>query len=45
MRADKAPDVEAIAIEKEGVDVAYGAIGVGEITSIPTDTGRRRGVL
>lgn len=36
MRADKAPDVEAIAIEKEGVDVAYGAIGVGEITSIPT---------
>lgn len=34
MRADKAPDVEAI--EKEGVDVAYGAIGVGEITSIPT---------
>ena len=35
-RADKAPDVEAIAIEKEGVDVAYGAIGVGEITSIPT---------
>ena len=36
MRADKAPDVEAIAIEKEGVDVAYGANGVGEITSIPT---------
>lgn len=36
MRADKAPDVEAIAIEKEGVDVAYGAIGVGGITSIPT---------
>lgn len=36
MRADKAPDVESIAIEKEGVDVAYGAIGVGEITSIPT---------
>lgn len=35
-RADKAPDVEAIPIEKEGVDVAYGAIGVGEITSIPT---------
>ena len=36
MRADKAPDVEAMAIEKDGVDVAYGAIGVGEITSIPT---------
>lgn len=35
-RADKAPEVEAIALEKPGVDVAYGAIGVGEITSIPT---------
>lgn len=36
LRADKAPDVEAIPIEKPGVDVSYGAIGVGEITSIPT---------
>lgn len=35
-RADKTPDVEAVIIEKEGIDVAYGAIGVGEITSIPT---------
>ncbi|MCH4166039.1 MAG: selenium-dependent xanthine dehydrogenase [Megasphaera sp.] len=34
-RADKAPHVEAIAVEKKGVDVAFGAIGVGEITSIP----------
>ena len=23
-------------VEKEGLDVAYGAIGIGEITSIPT---------
>ena len=23
-------------IEKQGVDVAFGAIGIGEITSIPT---------
>ena len=36
MRADKAPDVEAIIVEKPGVDVAFGAIGIGEITSIPT---------
>ena len=35
-RADKAPDVEALPLEKKGVDVACGAIGVGEITSIPT---------
>ena len=35
-RADKTPDVESIIIEKQGIDVAYGAIGVGEITSIPT---------
>ena len=36
MKADKAPDVEAIIVEKPGVDVAFGAIGIGEITSIPT---------
>ncbi len=36
MRADKAPDVESIIVEKQGVDVAYGAIGIGEITAIPT---------
>lgn len=35
-RADKAPEVESILLEKPGVDVAFGAIGVGEITSIPT---------
>lgn len=35
-RANKVPDVESIIIEKPGIDVAYGAIGIGEITSIPT---------
>lgn len=35
-RANKVPDVESIIVEKEGLNVACGAIGVGEITSIPT---------
>lgn len=35
-KADKVPDVEPVIIEKPGVDKAYGAIGIGEITSIPT---------
>ena len=35
-RADKTPPIESIIIEKPGVDVACGAIGIGEITSIPT---------
>lgn len=35
-KADKTPKVEAIIIEKPGVEGAYGAIGIGEITSIPT---------
>ena len=35
-RADKAPEIESMIVEKPGVDVAYGAIGIGEITSIPT---------
>ncbi|MCI8948857.1 MAG: selenium-dependent xanthine dehydrogenase [Lachnospiraceae bacterium] len=35
-RADKTPDVESIIVEKAGIKEAYGAIGVGEITSIPT---------
>ena len=29
-------EIEAIVIEKEGLNVAYGAIGIGEITAIPT---------
>ena len=35
-KADKAPKVESIIVEKAGVEGAYGAIGIGEITSIPT---------
>ena len=35
-RANQIPDITAIVVEKEGLDVACGAIGVGEITSIPT---------
>ena len=35
-RADKTPDVESIVIEKTGIKEAHGAIGIGEITSIPT---------
>ncbi len=35
-RADKTPDVESIIVEKPGIGVGYGAIGIGEITSIPT---------
>ncbi|MDR0879344.1 MAG: selenium-dependent xanthine dehydrogenase [Clostridioides sp.] len=35
-KADKTPDVVSVIVEKAGVDIAYGAIGVGEITSIPT---------
>ena len=35
-KADKTPEVEPIIVEKPGVEVGYGAIGIGEITSIPT---------
>lgn len=35
-RANKVPEVESIIIEKPGIEVGYGAIGIGEITSIPT---------
>lgn len=35
-KANKVPEVQSIIVEKEGLNVAYGAIGVGEITSIPT---------
>ena len=36
-RADKTPQVESIIVEKnQGSDLAYGAVGIGEITSIPT---------
>lgn len=35
-RAHQAPEVESIIVEKPGLSVAEGAIGIGEITSIPT---------
>ena len=35
-RAHEIPDIRAIVIDKPGLDVACGAIGIGEITSIPT---------
>ncbi|MCR5684090.1 MAG: molybdopterin-dependent oxidoreductase [Lachnospiraceae bacterium] len=36
IRAHEAPSVKAILVEKKGFDMAGGAIGIGEITSIPT---------
>ena len=35
-RANAIPEIEPIIVEKPGLTVAYGAIGIGEITSIPT---------
>lgn len=35
-RAHETPDVQSIIVEKPGLTVAGGAIGIGEITSIPT---------
>ncbi len=35
-RANQVPEITPIIVEKEGLDVACGAIGIGEITSIPT---------
>ena len=35
-RANQIPEITAIVVEKDGLNVACGAIGVGEITSIPT---------
>lgn len=35
-KADKTPEIESIIIEKNKEELAYGAIGIGEITSIPT---------
>ncbi len=36
LRADDAPEVESVIVERPGFAMARGAIGVGEITSIPT---------
>lgn len=35
-RANQVPEVKALIVEKPGLNVACGAIGLGEITSIPT---------
>jgi len=35
-RADQVPEIKAIVVEKPGLNVACGAIGIGEITAIPT---------
>ena len=35
-KANKIPEVESIIVEKAGLNVACGAIGIGEITAIPT---------
>jgi len=35
-RANQIPEIEALIVEKAGLNVACGAIGIGEITSIPT---------
>ncbi len=36
LRANQIPEITPIIVEKEGLNVAHGAIGIGEITSIPT---------
>ena len=35
-KANQVPEIVPIVVEKPGLDVACGAIGIGEITSIPT---------
>ena len=35
-RAHEIPEIKAIVVDKPGLNVACGAIGIGEITSIPT---------
>ncbi|MBQ3496727.1 MAG: selenium-dependent xanthine dehydrogenase, partial [Oscillospiraceae bacterium] len=35
-KANQIPEIEAIVVDKPGLNVACGAIGIGEITSIPT---------
>lgn len=35
-RADQVPPIHSILVEKEGQDMAFGAIGIGEIMTIPT---------
>ena len=35
-RANQTPQIKAIVVEKPGLQLANGAIGIGEITAIPT---------
>ncbi len=35
-KADQIPEIKAIVVDKPGLELANGAIGIGEITSIPT---------
>ena len=35
-RAHETPEIKAIVVEKPGLQISGGAIGIGEITSIPT---------
>ena len=35
-RSDEVPEIKAVIVERPGLDVASGAIGIGEITCIPT---------
>ena len=35
-KANQIPEIKSIVVEKPGLDVACGAIGIGEITAIPT---------
>lgn len=36
LRSNKTPDVQSIIVEKNTANLAYGSVGIGEITSIPT---------
>jgi CO/xanthine dehydrogenase Mo-binding subunit len=36
LRATQVPEIKAIVVDKPGLPLACGAIGIGEITSIPT---------
>ena len=36
LKANQIPEIKAIVVEKPGLDLACGAIGIGEITAIPT---------
>lgn len=36
LKSNEIPDVESIIIEKNQNDLAFGALGIGEITTVPT---------